>query len=59
MKTSKVTEHDDDDDSDYKGPEDASHNQDQGTTPIQPSGMNINLLFPVINTMEQFDIFQF
>eukprot|EP00957_Ditylum_brightwellii_P053328 4042847-Ditylum_brightwellii.AAC.1 len=46
------------DNSDYKGPEDASQDQDQDTPPIQPSGMNINIPFPVINTMEQFDIFQ-
>eukprot|EP00957_Ditylum_brightwellii_P074080 5629199-Ditylum_brightwellii.AAC.1 len=52
-----VTKHDDDD-SDYKGPEDTSQDQDQDTTSIQPRGMNINLPFLVINTMEQFDIFQ-
>eukprot|EP00957_Ditylum_brightwellii_P178073 13563975-Ditylum_brightwellii.AAC.1 len=52
-----VTERDDDD-LDYKDPEDASQDQDQDTPPVQPSGMNINLPFLVINTMEQFDIFQ-
>jgi hypothetical protein len=52
-----ITEHDDDD-SDYEYPENASQDQDQDTPPIQPSGMNINLPLPVINTMEQFDIFQ-
>eukprot|EP00957_Ditylum_brightwellii_P175861 13391395-Ditylum_brightwellii.AAC.1 len=52
-----ITQHDDDD-SDYEDPEDASQDQDKDTPPIQPNGMYINLLFPVINTMEQFDIFQ-
>eukprot|EP00957_Ditylum_brightwellii_P047402 3600588-Ditylum_brightwellii.AAC.1 len=52
-----VTEHDDDD-SDYEDQDDVSQNQDQDTPPIQPSGMNINLPFPFINTMGQFDIFQ-
>eukprot|EP00957_Ditylum_brightwellii_P032684 2477669-Ditylum_brightwellii.AAC.1 len=48
----------DDDESNYKDPDDASQDQDQGIPPIQPSGMNINISFPVINTIEQFDIFQ-
>eukprot|EP00957_Ditylum_brightwellii_P104289 7943860-Ditylum_brightwellii.AAC.1 len=48
----------DDDDVDYEDPEDASQDQGQDTPLIQPSGMNINLPFPVIITMEQFDIFQ-
>eukprot|EP00957_Ditylum_brightwellii_P020323 1533852-Ditylum_brightwellii.AAC.1 len=53
-----VTEHDDDD-SDYEDPaDDTSWDQDQGTPPIQPSGMNINLPLPVTNTIKQFDIFQ-
>eukprot|EP00957_Ditylum_brightwellii_P193809 14758096-Ditylum_brightwellii.AAC.1 len=50
------TEHDDHD-SDFEDPDDASQDQDQKTTPIQPSGMNINLPLPIINTMKQFDIF--
>eukprot|EP00957_Ditylum_brightwellii_P179402 13666517-Ditylum_brightwellii.AAC.1 len=52
-----VIDHDDDD-SDHEDQDDTSQDQDQDTPPIQSSGMNINLLFPVINTMEQFDIFQ-
>eukprot|EP00957_Ditylum_brightwellii_P096862 7376650-Ditylum_brightwellii.AAC.1 len=54
-----VTDHDDDEE-DYEDQDDASQyqDQDQDTPPIQPSEMNINLHFPVINTMEQFDIFQ-
>eukprot|EP00957_Ditylum_brightwellii_P187984 14311807-Ditylum_brightwellii.AAC.1 len=48
----------DDDDSNYENPDDTPHDQDQETPPIQPNGMNINLTLPVINTMEQFDIFQ-
>ena len=48
----------DNDDSNYEDPDDASQDQDQDTPPIQPSGMNINLLLPVFNTIEQFDIFQ-
>eukprot|EP00957_Ditylum_brightwellii_P082592 6279891-Ditylum_brightwellii.AAC.1 len=51
-----VIEHDDD--SDYEDQDDTSHDQDQDTPPIQPSGMNINLPFSVINTMKQCDIFQ-
>eukprot|EP00957_Ditylum_brightwellii_P004755 361748-Ditylum_brightwellii.AAC.1 len=42
----------DNDDSDYEDPDDASQNQGQDTPPIQPSGMNINLPLPAINTME-------
>eukprot|EP00957_Ditylum_brightwellii_P141553 10784027-Ditylum_brightwellii.AAC.1 len=52
-----VTEHDDDD-SDYEDSDDTSQDQHQGTPPSHPSGMDINLPLPVINTMEQFDIFQ-
>eukprot|EP00957_Ditylum_brightwellii_P166047 12642198-Ditylum_brightwellii.AAC.1 len=43
---------DQDDDSDYEDQDDASQNQDQDAPPIQSSGLNINLLFPAINTME-------
>eukprot|EP00957_Ditylum_brightwellii_P027634 2088810-Ditylum_brightwellii.AAC.1 len=55
-KDQSITEHDYDD-SDYEDPDDASQDQDQETPPIQPTGMNINLPLPVINTMEHFDIF--
>eukprot|EP00957_Ditylum_brightwellii_P181143 13798478-Ditylum_brightwellii.AAC.1 len=48
----------DNDDSGYKDPDDASQDQDQDIPPIQPKGMNINIHFPVINIMEQFDILQ-
>eukprot|EP00957_Ditylum_brightwellii_P098438 7499958-Ditylum_brightwellii.AAC.1 len=48
----------DNDGSDFEDPDNASQDQDQDTPPIHPSGININLPFPVINTMEQFDIFQ-
>eukprot|EP00957_Ditylum_brightwellii_P133942 10213700-Ditylum_brightwellii.AAC.1 len=51
------TEHDDDD-FNYEELDDTSQDQDQETSPIQPSGMNINLPLPIINTMEQFNIFQ-
>ena len=51
------TDHDEDD-SDFEDQEDISHDQELMTPPLQPSGMNINLPLPVINTMEQFDIFQ-
>eukprot|EP00957_Ditylum_brightwellii_P107829 8225757-Ditylum_brightwellii.AAC.1 len=51
------TEHDDDD-SNYEDSDDTSQDQDQLTPPLQPSEKNINLPLPVINTMEQCDIFQ-
>eukprot|EP00957_Ditylum_brightwellii_P190162 14475355-Ditylum_brightwellii.AAC.1 len=56
-KDQSAREHDDDD-SNYEDPEDTSQDQDQETPPIQPSGMDINLPLPVINTMKKFDIFQ-
>eukprot|EP00957_Ditylum_brightwellii_P027685 2092640-Ditylum_brightwellii.AAC.1 len=42
----------------YEDKDDALQDQNLDSPPYQPSGMNINLPFPIINTMEQFDSFQ-
>ena len=56
-----VTDHDDIDtdyEDSYEEQDDASHNQDLDSPPLQPTGMNANIPFPIINTMEQFESFQ-
>eukprot|EP00957_Ditylum_brightwellii_P153313 11667900-Ditylum_brightwellii.AAC.1 len=47
-----------DNDSDYEDEEDTIIIQGSMSPLLQPSGMNITLPIPIINTMEQFDTLQ-